>query len=196
VRAAAPTRWALDVGSEARLWDLSDYPAEERAYREQAGTGSLTGVDISAWPWKSFGFGVVHTRFHANAHADSLGFPDGSRRRAEDDYTIHYVAPAVYARRAFFAERVELVAHAGVGTMFYRNESPTGEFPGLLEGHTWGAHVGASADYRFAARWGVGLGVRFHHGTIEDVHYNAMPTTVPGISLTRIGAAVGVRYYP
>jgi len=192
----ASSRWAFDAGFEARLWDLSEYPAEERAYRRQAGVGSLTGVDISAWPWDAFGFGVVHTRFHSSAQDDDIGFPDGSRGRAEDDYTIHYVAPSLYARKAVFADRAELVAHAGIGTMFYRNESPAGEFPGLLEGHTWGFHLGASVDYRFAERWAVGLGWRLHHGTIEDVHYNAMSTTVPGISLTRVGAALGVRYYP
>jgi hypothetical protein len=195
-RKSALTRWAFDVGYEARLWDLSGYPAEEQEYREQAGAGSVAGVDISAWPWGALGFGVVHTRFHAAAKDGDIGFPDGSRGPAEDDYTIHYVAPALYARRALFAERVELVAHAGIGTMFYRNESPTGEFPGLLEGHTWGAHMGASADYRFAERWAVGFGMRLHHGTIEDVHYNAMPITVPGISLTRVGATFGLRYYP
>jgi hypothetical protein len=195
-RTHALTRWAFDAGFEARLWDLSGYPAEEQEYRKQAGLGSVMGVDISAWPWDAFGFGVVLTRFHSSAQDHDIGFPDGSRGHAEDDYAIHYVAPALYARRSIFTERVELVAHAGVGMMFYRNESPTGQFPGLLEGHTWGAHMGASVDYRFAARWAMGLGMRLHHGTIEDVHYNAMSTTVPGISLTRVGAAVGLRYYP
>lgn len=192
----AMTRWALDGGVALRLWDLSGEPAEQREYLEQSRIGSVLGVDVSVYPWERYGVGLTHSRFHATASDDDLAFPDNSRRPAKDDYTAHYVGPAFFVMHPMAGGRGALVGQAGMGWLFYRNESPLGAFPGIWEGTTLGLQAAISGDYRVLPWFGVGAGARFIHGTLQNVRYNAMETSIPTLSLTRIDLTAGVRFYP
>lgn len=190
------TRWALDGGFGTRLWNVSKHSPEERTYLQQARMGPAWAVDVSAFPWQRLGAGLAYSGFLAEARDDDIGYGNGSRGAARDHYEIHYVAPAAYWLTPFLAGRAVLVGQAGAGVVFYRNESPTGQFPGVLEGMTWGVHAAASADYKLRPWLGLGIGARLVYGSLRDIHYNAMSTSISPISLARFDVTAGVRFYP
>ena len=190
------TRLSFDAGAGVRLWDLSDRSVEERRYLEQSRTGFLMGLDIAVFPVERVGLGIAHARFYAAASDDDIAYRDMIRGPARDEFLVHYVAPALFLRRSVYGGRAALVAQAGAGALIYRNESPRGPFPGVQEGLTPGVHAGLSADVRLSSWLGVGVGARFVHGSLDEVHYNAMETKVPEISLTRVDFLAGFRIYP
>jgi hypothetical protein len=196
LRHPAMSRWVVDGAVGVRLWDLSGEPAEHRAYLEQSQVGAVLGIDVSVFPWGPYGLGITHSRFHATASDDDLCFPDNSRRPAKDDFTVHYVGPSFYMSHPLAKGQASLVGQVGLGWLFYRSESTIGAFPGICEGTTLGLHAAVSADYRILPWFGIGAGVRLIHGTLEGVHYNAMETSIPALSLTRVDVAAGLRFYP
>src|SRR5690606_26518273 len=105
-------------------------------------------------------------------------------------------APAAYWLTPFWRGRAVLVTQAGAGMIFYRDESPTGQFPGVLEGRTWGVHAAASAEYKLLSWLGFGVGARMMYGSLKDIHYNAMNTPISPISLARLDLTAGLRFYP
>jgi hypothetical protein len=193
---SSSTRWAFDGGLGIRLWDLSGESAEQREYLQQGRVGSITGLDVSVYPWQPFGVGLVHAWFHATASEQNMLFADSSRGPARDVYEVHHVGPAFFIAHPLAGGRLTVVGQTGIGWLFYRNESKTGQFPGILEGHTWGLHAGASVDYRIAPWVGIGLGVRALYGTLDGVQYNVMETTIPPLSLSRFDFIAGIRFYP
>lgn len=197
-RPSAPslTRWAVDAALGVRLWNVDDHSREAREYMEQARFGPAWALDVAAFPWRRVGAGVSYSGFLAKANDDDIAFDNGARGAARDEYEIHYVAPAVYLSGPFAAGRAELVGQAGAGLIFYRDESPRGQFPGVQEGVTWGLHAAASVDYKVLSWLGVGIGARFLHGSLGEIHYNATTVPVSPISLTRVDVAAGVRFYP
>jgi hypothetical protein len=179
-----------------RLWDLSGEGKESREYLEQARVGAFFGLDVSVYPWDRYGLGILHSRFQASASDNDIGFPDSSRGKARDEYEVHFVSPSLFIRHPLADGRLTLVSHAGLGLLFYRNESPAGKFPGILEGRTWGVQAGTSVDYRILPWLGAGLGIRVLYGALDEVHYNAMETSIPTVSLSRVDLMAGVRFYP
>jgi hypothetical protein len=192
---AAPTRWVLDAGWGVRLWDNANLSKSERNYLEQARVGGVYALDISVFPWKSWGLGLVHARFAASASDSDMTFPDESHGEARDHYVITYTAPSVYVTRAC-GEKLRLVGSAGAGMLAYRDEADKGAFPGVLEGATWGVHAAGSIDVMLSRRFAVGFGVRALYGRLSDLRYNAIETSTPPLSLSRVDFGAGIRVYP
>jgi hypothetical protein len=192
---ASPTRWSLDAGWGVRLWDNGNLSKSERNYLEQARVGGAYALDVSVFPWKTWGFGLVHARFTASASDSDMAFPDESRGEARDHYVITYTAPSAQVTRAY-GEKLRLVGGAGAGVLTYRDEAEKGAFPGILEGTTWGLHAAGSVDVLLSRRFAVGFGVRALYGRLSEFRYNAIETTMPALSLSRVDFGVGLRYYP
>ncbi len=191
----SPTRWAVDAGWGVRFWDNAGQSADEKKYFQQARTGEVYGLEVSAHPWKHAGIGLSLSMFAASAHEANMTFQDQSQGRAKDEFRIVYLAPTAYLAREL-GERVRLLGSAGAGWIFYRNESRAGAFPGVLEGTAPGLHAAAAADFLLSPRFGVGFGVRAIHGELERIRYNAISTSYGTISLTRVDFIAGIRIYP
>jgi hypothetical protein len=191
----SPTRWAGDVGWGVRLWDNSDASPAEREYLEQARVGNVFSLDISVFPWKNWGLGLVHAQFSASASDSNVTFVDKSQGSARDDYRIFYTGPGLYVMRPV-GQKLRLVGSAGAGLFFYRNEAEKGAFPGVLEGSTLGFHASGSADVLITSRFAVGFGTRAFYGELEDFKYNAIKTRTRPLSLSRVDFGVGIRFYP
>jgi hypothetical protein len=196
----AHTRWAMDGGLGLRLWDNGDFTREERTHLEKARAGSILGLGIAVFPWDNgLGVGVMHSRFHAKASSANTMFRDSTSGPQNDDFTIHYVGSTVHYIHWFGAggrPRWAAVAEAGGGIFFYRDESTKGPFAGIQEGRTLGLHAAVSADYRILRWLAVGGGVRMLHGDVSEVHYNAMETSIPSVSMSRVDFLAGLRFYP
>lgn len=192
---AAPTRWALDAGWGVRLWDNSGIPEAERHYLEKSRVGGTWGLDVSAYPWKRWGFGIQHAEFSASASDSNATFADNSKGNLRDAYRIFYTAPAVCVMRSV-GKNMRLAGNAGAGVFFYRNESRAGAFPGVLEGSTLGLHAAGGIDLMIAPRLALGFGIRLLYGTLEKIRYNAIETSTRPISLSRLDFGVGLRFYP
>ena len=192
---ASPTRWSFDAGWGVRLWDNADLSKSDRDYLEQARVGAVYALEVSAFPWKGWGFGFVHTNFSATASDSNKTFPDQSSGAARDVYHIDYTAPAVYATRSV-GEKLRLVGSAGLGVLRYHDEADAGPFPGVMEGATWGAHTAGAVDVMVSKRVALGFGIRAMYGELRKFRYNAIETTTPTISLSRVDFGVGIRVYP
>lgn len=191
----AASRWTFEVGWGVRLGENQGQTPEEREYFEQARMGEVYGVNVSAYPWKHVGFGVDFAHFFASVYKANMTFLDQSRGRAEDDFQIVYLAPAVYLRRDV-ATRLRLLASVGAGWAFYRNETRAGAFPGVQEGLAPVMQATGGFDFFLSRRVAVGGGVRAMHGKLDEVRYNAIPVSPVTISLMRLDFLVGLRFYP
>jgi hypothetical protein len=192
----APSRWTFDAGYSHRFFKAADNEIrEQRLYQNRARDGWAFGGDVSVYPLESFGVGVTFSQFHHTLRDDDIAFPDETRGRMRDVYSMRYAGPAAFYRRRLPLD-LELVAQAGAGWLFYHNQHEAKDYPGVLEGLALGLHGGLSLDYRPFRRIGVGLTARFIHGKLDGVDYNAMRIPLPELSLTRADVGVGVRFYP
>lgn len=194
---ASPTRWAVEAGYSHRFWEsFSTDSDEQRAYQDRARNGWNLAGDVAVFPFPvPVGIGVAYSRFGRALTDPSIGFPDGTTGRMRDVYTLHYAGPALFYRQALPAS-FEAVASAGAGWLYYHNHHKAKDYPGVLEGNTWGLQGSLSLDYRPFRFLGVGLGARGVHGSLDALDYNAMRTPFPTLSLTRVDFFAGLRFYP
>jgi hypothetical protein len=189
----APTRWAIDAGYGVRIWDANGNP-EQREYEEKAKRGWILSGDVAVFPFRHFGAGFSYYRFHSSTTDDDLGFGDGSRGPAMDEYLIEYVGPSLYFKRDF--ARVTALVQAGAGVLYYDNQHEAPDFPGVLQGVEPGFFGSVGADYKLSRHFAVGATARLIYGSLDRISYNGLDVSVPPVSLSRFDLSAGIRYYP
>ena len=191
--APSPTRWSIEGGYGARLWDAQGN-SEQQAYEEKAKLGWMFGGDVAVFPMQNFGVGFAYYRFLSSTTDSDYGFYDGTRGKSTDTYLIEYVGPSLYFKQDF--SRITTLAQFGVGVIYYDNQHQASDFPGVLQGATPGAFVSLSADYMLTSWFAIGITTRVLYGQIDKLAYNGIDIPFDPISLTRVDVAGGIRFYP
>jgi outer membrane protein W len=166
-----------------------------KEYLKNLRTGLSIGLDASYFFNKMFGVGLKYDLFKTS---NSFETPIG---KAEDNISIHYVAPA-FAMRLYSKSNANCwFMSAGIGYMGYIDE---GKSPGqsvTIKGSTVGLSMDVGYDFAISNNWSAGVQLSLLSGVLYE-----MEETINGVTekkeleegnyegLQRLNISIGIRY--
>ena len=126
----------------------------------------------------------------------------GKLTYSSDHIYTHYLAPQ-FALIVYQKKQFKLQANAGLGYIFYLNNSTVFGKDRKVTGGNLAANIGVAAEYRINNRWGVSLGTQYVESSLKEINtfYHGENIKVKlgdggnQLNLSRLNISAGVNFY-
>ena len=200
--ASIPTLWGqtttrnhsltIHAGYANMLGGTAGLTNNSNSYEKELCSGFSWDVQYDYRPNPKIGLGILYSGYTAN----------GELTYSSDHIYTHYFAPQL-TPKILRTEHFEIFVNAGLGYLFYLNNSTVYGKERRVTGGNIAANIGGMVEYKINNKWGVSLGTQyitsnlrkinvFYHGENTKVKFNNKENK---LNLSRLNLSVGVNFH-
>jgi len=186
-------RLAGHVGYANMLGGTDGLTNSSSSYERELCSGFSWDAKVDVLVNSRIGIGVLYSGYTASGELDY----------SSDHIYTHYLAPQ-FTLTAWQSNRFKFYLNAGIGGIYYLNNSTVFGKERRVEGGNVAANIGGIVEYRINSSWGVSLNPQYISASLREIHatYHGETTRVifggedkNRLDLSRLNLSAGMNFY-